>query len=408
MNNGPEKELNGLGDTGADRAAADGTVVGGPFGDLRSVLNGGSASGLGGDLDGSLDAGPDGALDADELALRRLLHGAVGGLKPSEGALDHLRRAVPTRRARKRQAVVGAAAAALLFGTAVPAFVHVANSTSTSEDNSVAAGHGERSHSDASTDTRPDDGRKDGEDTPSDKVSEGGSSSVDTTEKPSETPSDAAASGGKGDPGTAYESGGDAKSSAAAASACDASRLAVASQEVGAPDATGTVYGTFRIANTSDAGCVVSGGGSFGRSTSGAADATKVVVVPHAAGDAAAGLPDPSLWAASLTLAPSASYEVKFAWVPSETCPTVGTPPSPTPSDDATTGTSMGTGATTGGEDGGGSGTETQLMTDEGVQDGSVTVTYTTDAGAPTAVATIPNACAGTVYRTGLLDTSAP
>ncbi|MGW4705839.1 hypothetical protein ACWEP1_36530, partial [Streptomyces sp. NPDC004285] len=64
----------------------------------------------------------------DELALRRLFQDAVGDLEPSLGSLEHLRRAVPARRARKRQAIVGAAAAAVLIGTAVPAFVHVAAS----------------------------------------------------------------------------------------------------------------------------------------------------------------------------------------------------------------------------------------------------------------------------------------
>ncbi|MCZ0980185.1 hypothetical protein O1L60_17650 [Streptomyces diastatochromogenes] len=45
----------------------------------------------------------------DELALRRLFQDAVSGLEPSHGSLEHLRRAVPARRARKRQALVGAA-----------------------------------------------------------------------------------------------------------------------------------------------------------------------------------------------------------------------------------------------------------------------------------------------------------
>ena len=52
------------------------------------------------------DPGPDG-LDSDELALRRMLHHAVQQMEPRDGTLDHLRRAVPARRARKRQATVG-------------------------------------------------------------------------------------------------------------------------------------------------------------------------------------------------------------------------------------------------------------------------------------------------------------
>ncbi|WP_436843491.1 hypothetical protein [Streptomyces hundungensis] len=83
---------------------------------------------------------------ADERALRRLLHGTVEDLKPSEGALEHLRAAVPLRRARKRQAVVGSIAAALLVATAVPAFLHVANTAGSADDLPAVAGHGERTH----------------------------------------------------------------------------------------------------------------------------------------------------------------------------------------------------------------------------------------------------------------------
>ncbi|NDZ85940.1 hypothetical protein G3I23_10240 [Streptomyces sp. SID10115] len=43
---------------------------------------------------------------------------------------------------------------------------------------------------------------------------------------------------------------------------------------------------------------------------------------------------------------------------------------------------------------------------DGGVADGSVVVSLTAEAGAPSAGATITNACAGTVYRTGVLPAS--
>ncbi|MFC7510300.1 hypothetical protein ACFQV4_00890 [Streptomyces thermocarboxydus] len=89
--------------------------------------------------DGRDEQSPDG-LDSDELHLRTLLHQAVQDVEPSDGTLDYLRRAVPARRARKRQALVGAAAAALFLGTAVPALVHV-SSTSGSDANPSAVGH---------------------------------------------------------------------------------------------------------------------------------------------------------------------------------------------------------------------------------------------------------------------------
>ncbi|MCP9945271.1 hypothetical protein LUX12_11550 [Streptomyces somaliensis] len=46
---------------------------------------------------------------------------------------------------------------------------------------------------------------------------------------------------------------------------------------------------------------------------------------------------------------------------------------------------------------------EPQLVREEGVADGSVSVTYTPAAGGPRAAATVPGACAGTIYRTGIL-----
>ncbi|RDG36471.1 hypothetical protein DVH02_19900 [Streptomyces corynorhini] len=342
-----------------------------------------------------------GLLDGDELALRRLMHGAVGELKPSDGALDHLRRAVPTRRARKRQAVVGMAAAALLLGTAVPAFVHVANSTSTDGPTSVAAGHGEEAQGGTGADKGSADGKKD-TDRPSDKVSEA-EDDPEHSEKPAGAASGSAGSGKGG--GSDHRD--DAMSGLSPrAVSCGAGQLNVTSQTAGAPDASGKVYGTFRITNVSGSACTVTGSGTVGISVGGAADASRIGVASHMAGDEATGLPDPSLSVASLSLAPNGSYEVKFAWVPSDTCPTSGSSPDPSPSEDTSGGTPGGADGGTVDSGGTGSGTDAQLGADEGTQDGSVHVSHTTAAGAPTASATIPNACAGTVYRTGLLSAS--
>ena len=65
--------------------------------------------------------------------------------------------------------------------------------------------------------------------------------------------------------------------------------------------------------------------------------------------------------------------------------------PSPTGNPPTTAGTSTGTD----------SGTTTQLVMDDGTVEGSVAVTYTASSGSATA--TVGNACAGTVYWTGLL-----
>ncbi|MEU9284933.1 hypothetical protein AB0D57_09445 [Streptomyces sp. NPDC048275] len=333
--------------------------------------------------------GPEG-FGSDELALRRLLHQAVQEIEPTDGTLEHLRRAVPARRARKRQALVGMAAAALFIGTAVPALVHVSNASGSNPDPSIA-GNSSQVQGGTSQGKGPDGGGS---------VTDGGSSASHEQGKPGSKTS--TPDKGKGT-STGAATGGPAPSaSAESAPACTAIQLGGVTSTVGAPDATGAVYGSFTISNVSTTSCTVSGSGAVSTAVQGAADPAKITVVSHVAGDVATGLPDPSTEVASLVLPPSASYAVEFAWVPSETCPTTGTEPSPdptTPTDDSTT--SGGTGTDTGG-----TGTSTQLLTDEGVADGSVTVSHTDATGAVTASTTVSNACAGTVYRTGMLSAS--
>lgn len=397
------------GDPSRDRSHGLG---GGRSGDRTGGLSG--LSGLGGlnrlgGLDnvegsdgpaGSEGSGASGGSDADELALRRLLHSAVDDLRPTEGALDHLRKAVPARRARKRQAVVGMAAAALLFGTAVPAFVHVANSTGTADEHSINAGHGEQAQGGTNASKDSGGGWKDS-DQPSDKVSPA-KDAPDKVDKPENPASGGTTEGGSGDtanPGDTHSS---------SSPACSANQLGITAAEAGAPDAGGTVYGTFRVTNVSGTDCAVTGSGTVAIQTGGAADKSKITVVAHTAGDAATGLPDPSQETTAMLLAPNSAYEVKFAWVPAETCPTTGASPDPSPSGDtsAGAGTTGGTGGGTGTDAGTGTGTntESQLLSEGGIMDGSVSVLHTPEPGAPVAQTTIPNACAGTIYRTGVLD----
>ncbi|MFF5975265.1 hypothetical protein ACFY7C_27540 [Streptomyces sp. NPDC012769] len=333
----------------------------------------------------------------DELALRRLLQGAVAGLEPTEGALDHLRRAVPARRARKRQAVVGMAAAIVLVGTAVPALVHVASSGGISADQPVNAGHGEQAQGGTGTETGIEGGQHSalppsGTAQPSQGGAEGAGKPTASAEDP----------GGGADGDSTAPSG-----SSDTRPACEADQLAVSSVHTGAPDSTGKVYGTFRIANVSGRDCLVGGDGRVGFAARGAADQSKIAVVEHTSGDAASGLPDPSQESHPLLLTPDNAYEVRFAWVPSETCPTTGPNPTPTPTPTPDGGSSSSGGAT------GSTGTSpdentvsTQLATDGVPADGSVEVTHTAEPGGPVAAATIPNACAGTIYRTGVLDAS--
>ncbi|WP_181011005.1 hypothetical protein [Streptomyces sp. SM13] len=331
--------------------------------------------------------------ELDEVALRRMLQGAVRDISPSEGTLDHLHRAVPARRARRRQAVVGAAAAALLIGTAVPAFVHVAASDGQTTASPAIAGHGEQAQGGNGDESGPEEpGRRTVQ--PTERESEGGVGEADPDPSPSE--------GRGGDPEGAEkdEEPDSPRVDFASLPVCDPSQLGVASAGTDAPGADGTVYGSFKIANISAKECTVSSNGTVGVTALGAADPLKIGVVQHAAGDAAPGLPDPSQEPGTVALKPAMAYEVKFAWVPTDTCPTTGPSPTPTPSADGAGG-SVGEGSDQ-------SGVEAQWLQEDGggTAEGSVAVTHTPETGAPTAETKIPNACSGTIYRTGVLATS--
>ena len=350
------------------------------------------------DDQGPLDGhGADG-LAPDELELRALLHGVVQDVRPRDGALEHLRRAVPARRARKRQALVGMAAAALFAGTAVPALLHVSDMPGLGADPSIA-GSSSQAHNGTGQGKNPDGGastsggsggRSKGGDT-------GGGRSGDKAKSPgSGSASDGGASA-SASPGTNVP-------------LCAAAQLGSATSAVAGPDSAGIVYGTFRVVNVSGEPCTVDAGGAVQAQAQGAADSSKISVVQHASGDAATGLPDPSAEASQLVLQPGAAYEVRFAWVPSETCPTSGgtgtggtggASPDPSPSTDTGAGTGTGTG--TGSTDTSGGGTAVQMLAEDGTADGSVVVAHTAAAGSPTVSVSVPDACAGTVYRTGLL-----
>ncbi|MFF7958410.1 MULTISPECIES: hypothetical protein [Streptomyces] len=344
--------------------------------------------------DGRRGPAADRSGDLDEVALRRMLHGAVRDIVPSEGTLDHLHRAVPARRARRRQAIVGAAAAALLIGTAVPAFVHVATSDGSSTANPAIAGHGEQAQGGNGEEPGPEEpGRQSA--APTERESEGGEGEAAPDPSPSRgegSDPDGAVAGEKPDtPSVDY----------ASLPVCDPGQLGVASASTDAPGTDGTVYGSFRIANVSGTDCTVSSNGTVGFTALGAADSQKIVVVQHAAGDAAPGLPDPSQEPGTVLLKPAMAYEVRFAWVPTETCPTTGPSPTPTPSAD-------GAGGSVGGGSENQSGMDPQSLYEDGgtTAEGSVAVTHTPESGAPTAQTEIPNACSGTIYRTGVLATS--
>jgi len=342
------------------------------------------------------DQGPEDGFDSDELELRRMLHRAVQEMAPRDGALDHLRRAVPARKARKRQALVGAAAAALFAGVAVPALMTVSG-VGGPDANPAIAGQASETGGSTGQGKNPDGGS----------TGKVGESSGGTTGTGSGGPKGTEA--GKPSPGADASSGaGPTQSLSPAAPTCTADQLGSATSTVDGPDSTGVVYGTFRVVNVSTKSCTVAGSVTLSPGVQGAADATKVGVTEHTAGDPAAALPDPSLYVTQFVLAPGSAYDVKFAWVPSSTCPSdgggtggsttggdTGSSPSPSPSpSEQTTSTTTGT-----------TGTSPQLMREDGTTtaEGSVSVTYTADAGSPSVTATVPNACAGTIYRTGVV-----
>ncbi|GHJ39996.1 hypothetical protein [Streptomyces sp. TS71-3] len=323
---------------------------------------------------------------ADEEALRRLLHEAVRDVEPGDGTLERLRLAVPARRARKRQALVGAAAAVVLLCVAVPAVIRVSHATGSNDDHTAVAGHGQAVHGGTGGGkddggSRPGGGQPSGSGHPKD---DRGGHGHDGKDK------GGSGSGTSPDPGNTL---------AVRSPDCVPGALGNVQASVGAPDSGGTVYGTFRVSNVSGSDCTVDSAGTIATMAQGAADAAKITVVDHTAGDPAAGLPAPAAQPSELSLAPGQSYEVKFAWVPSASCPSGGggePSPDPSSSDSPTA-------------DGGdtGTGTTTQLYREDGpAGDGSVAVSHTAEPGGPTAAATIPNACEGTVYRTGLLPGS--
>ncbi|WP_202517213.1 hypothetical protein [Streptomyces sp. SID685] len=382
MNHGPDdRSTEGL-EPEHDRESAD-------F--LGSPLDGGEPDARPG-AEGEWLARTLGGLGSDEAAVRRLLHSAVDGVEPGAGTLERLRRAVPARRARKRQAAVGMAAAALFLGTAIPALVHVSDSGGSDPDTAMA-GHSSQARSGSGHDkdkagTAGGDRGKDG-------------SSVQPGKGPGK-PGDKD-SRGAGDAGAAGAANPSA-TLAAGVPVCTPAQLGSATGSAAAPDSTGIVYGTFRVSNVSSGPCAVSGAGTVGASAQGAADPAKIAVVRHAAGDAATGLPDPSQEATGLVLQPGAAYQEKFAFVPSETCPSTGGPtggtdggatpdPSPTPSDGPA-------------DIGSASGTTPQLGTGDTTADGSVLITHTPASGGPTASTKVPGECAGTVYYTGVLADS--
>ncbi|MFI0738221.1 hypothetical protein ACH4PU_09020 [Streptomyces sp. NPDC021100] len=351
----------------------------------------------------------------DEQALRRMLQGAVENLEPSDDALEHLRRAVPARRTRRRQALGGAVAAVVLVGAAVPALMHVADTVGVlgSDDRPANAANSHR-HAEETV------GGGEREGGPADTARPGGGTAARGERRVEQPGGEAGTPEASREPSRPHGTAGSTSPTpgathSAAAPTCGRAQLGKGSGTVGAADATGRVYGAFRIVNVSHALCAVTGPGALVAQTGGGAQKARVSVVDHTAGDPAAGLPDPEGAPRTVVLRPGQAYEVKFAWIPATNSGATGctkagdtaTPPaaasapgkpvgrdadapvaSPTPSRPAVVSP------------------ETPAPP---APTGSVTLTNTPVAGEPAAAeARIPDVCAGTVYHTGALPAVAP
>jgi len=333
---------------------------------------------------------------ADEAALRLLMRDAVSGLQPAPDALDHLRRAVPARRQRRRQAMVGAAAVVLLAGMAVPALLRATGATGTTDTaaTGLATAHTGAPDEDGHTSAWGDSGVSTGEPPP------GRPGDVPTT--PSSTP------GAGTDPANPPVA---TSGTLVAVPDCASTQLGQATSQAEAPDSNGQVYGWFRVTNISELTCTVPNAGVVQAAAQGAADPSKIQVVDHTDGDAATGLP--AATAAPVVLNPGDDYEVAFAFVPvndgNSGCPVT---PTPTPSTPTPTDSPTESPAATGGSDSGTSGNSasTQLGNDAPTtpDSGSITLNHTPAAGAPVVDGpVIQGACAGTVYTTTAIPEAA-
>ncbi|WP_411103468.1 hypothetical protein [Streptomyces sp. cmx-4-9] len=348
---------------------------------------------------------------SDEQALRGLLHGAVGGLEPSADALERLRHAVPARRtARRRRAFVGAAAVALL-GTGIPAALYADGGAGDTGEHSAIAGHGEqRGATSGATASQP---HQNGAGAPPRAGRSAGATPDAAATGASPTPAasgnpaggQSAGPSGAGSPaGSTAGSGPLPPVAAPGAAGCSADQLGVVGS-ARAPEADGKVYGSFKVTNVSAQGCTVSGPDTVRAapvSGAPAAQGAGVAVVGHTAGDPASGLlPDPSAQARVLTLEPNTAYEVRFAWVPpAEPCPVQSSAGGGAkPPQGGSAGAPDGTGGAPAAEPPAGSTAE---------EPGGVAVTHTPQTGTPTTRTTIPEACGGTVYRTGPIPVEQP
>lgn len=393
---------------------------GGPYGFGGGLPGTGGGGGRGDDASGGAHGdgdGEDGGDDSEvEAALRRMLHECVRDIQPAPGSLDHLRQAVPARRVHRRRALVGAAAAVVLVGVGIPGLVSAGLIPGLQGDSSYNAGENHDQSQSA-----------------------GGSGTGGHTQGAGSVEGGTQGSGAEGGHGPVAPSSTQGKSGGGGhndgmsmgAPGCGRQQLGDGDTDVGSPGDGGKVYGSFRVVNTSAEACTVYGEGEVAASARGRADSERIDVVEHTQGDAATGLPDPDVAVSALVLRPGQAYEVKWAWVPSA-CDRSG----PKPGNQGGVGPGRGQGGNnadsggyddgvSSGDDDGGAGDDGAYSAEgeyaypapggDNVDPGggtgretdnkaSVVLSHIPDEGDPPAANTeLEGACAGTLYRTGVL-----
>ncbi|MBW1604395.1 hypothetical protein JJV70_20270 [Streptomyces sp. JJ66] len=373
------------------------------------------------------------ATPAEEDALRRLLHDAVRDIEPSPHSLDHLRRAVPARRARRRHVTVGLVAAVLVGAVTVPAMTTGVVPNPLGGDERARTAQGGPGGPGEPYGGREQAGQDGG-------GADGGGKGPQDGERPGEKPAEPA-------PG-ASPAPDDSAGLGASSPLCLRDQLGDATARVGEPDANGARYGSFSFTNLSGDSCRVTEDTDQLSATGQGASA--VTVLDHTEGGRATGLPSPASAPHELILRPGESFQVRFAWLPdtargADGCvaPDPSPAPEPEPSEPGATpgggGGSGGAGGeggqekttepepsagdesgTTSSDDGsapaarqepglstqthGGTGSSGQGDSGPGGTASAVVLRYTPAAGEPQAPAAhLTNVCAGTVYRTGVL-----
>lgn len=357
------------------------------------------------------DAAGGAGLNGEE-ALRRLLHDAADGLEPRAGALEEIRQAIPVRRARRRNALVGAGAAALVVGVALPLMQAGVVPGPLNDDNVGNAAQSQ--HQDATAERGEPgefgDGGDGGTGQEGDR-SDGYRGGVE------DDPSDPA-SGRDGSPSPSRD---DLSSTAPS---CGPDQLGEGEAEVGDPDGQGRIYGSFELKNVSDQTCRVSNGDGLTANGVGKVPTSDVQVLDHTPGGRASELPDPSRQDGPVILRPGDTYEVKFAWIPSPenegaACtPSEGGDVKPTepppeggdkaPGDGGESEGGDGDGDGGPGESGGTGGAGQEGLKalghgeiEDGGEESAIILNYKPASGEPSIPAAYLNSsCSGTVYRT--------